>query len=168
MAQEVSFEIMENNIDFTKGELLLAVKRALEQCGGTAEGYAKALCPTGDGILKNSITHAPSISEITDTVEIGTNIEYAPYVELGTGKYAEEGGHGGGWWVYVKGGGGGGGKTSHKRYSQKEAARIVAILKSKGLDAHMTEGQRPQPFLRPALKDHMDEWKHIIEKELKG
>lgn len=56
---------------------------ALEIIGGKAESYAKAACPVDTGRLRNSITHE-QFSE--DTEVIGTNVEYAPYVELGTHK----------------------------------------------------------------------------------
>lgn len=59
--------------------------QALEIVGGKAESYAKALCPVDTGRLRNSITHQ-QYSE--DTEVIGTNVEYAPYVELGTHKMA--------------------------------------------------------------------------------
>ena len=59
-----------------------AVARALEIIGGKAGSYAKALAPVDTGALRNSLTHSVS----GDTVSIGSNIEYAPYVELGTGK----------------------------------------------------------------------------------
>lgn len=55
--------------------------RALEIIGGKAESYAKKLCPVDTGRLRNSITHQ-QFSE--DTEVIGTNVDYAPYVELGT------------------------------------------------------------------------------------
>lgn len=57
--------------------------RALEIIGGTAETHAKKICPTKTGNLKNSITHQ-RLDENTEV--IGTNVEYAPYVELGTRK----------------------------------------------------------------------------------
>ena len=57
------------------------IKRALEICGGTAERYAKELCPVDTGRLRNSIAH----EQINDhTEQIGTNVDYAPFVELGT------------------------------------------------------------------------------------
>lgn len=62
-----------------------ATDRALEIIGGKAESYAKALCPVDTGRLRNSITHA---QEDEDTEIIGTNVEYAPFVELGTVKMA--------------------------------------------------------------------------------
>ena len=57
-----------------------ARKRALEIIGGKAESYAKKLCPVDTGNLRNSITHQ-QYDENTEV--IGTNVEYAPYVELG-------------------------------------------------------------------------------------
>ena len=60
-----------------------AKRQALEVIGGKAEGYAKALCPVDTGRLRNSITHQ-QMDENTEV--IGTNVEYAPYVELGTSR----------------------------------------------------------------------------------
>lgn len=57
-----------------------AIVRAFEICGGKAETYAKRICPVDTGRLRNSITHK---QEGTDTEVIGTNVEYAPYVEFG-------------------------------------------------------------------------------------
>ncbi len=75
-------------------ELESAVSRALEIIGGTAEGYAKQLCPVGTpestgikgyvgGTLRNSITHQ---MEGKNAVIIASNVHYAPFVELGTVK----------------------------------------------------------------------------------
>jgi len=63
-------------------------KIALEIIGGKAESYAKRLCPVDTGNLRNSITHQ-QFDENTEI--IGTNVEYAPYVELGHRK--PNGGH---------------------------------------------------------------------------
>lgn len=61
-----------------------ATDRALEIAGAKAEGYAKAnLTRNGSvitGNLRNSITHRQVSS---DTEVIGTNVNYAPFVELG-------------------------------------------------------------------------------------
>ena len=57
-----------------------ARNKALEIIGGKAESYAKRLCPVDTGRLRNSITHQ-QYDENTEVV--GTNVEYAPYVELG-------------------------------------------------------------------------------------
>ena len=74
-------------IDDHSKEFLEALDRgcldAFEEIGQIAEGYAKADCPVDTGRLRNSITHAQE----DDTTEIiGTNVEYAPYVEMGTSR----------------------------------------------------------------------------------
>lgn len=57
-----------------------ARSRALEIIGGKAETYAKKACPVDTGRLRNSITH----QQYDDHTEvIGSNVEYAPPVELG-------------------------------------------------------------------------------------
>ena len=86
-----------------------ALARALEKIGLVAEGYAKRLCPVDTGRLRNSITHADD----GEAEYIGTNVEYAPYVELGTSR------------------------------------------------------TRAQPYLKPAVVNHSDEYKRIVEDEMR-
>lgn len=64
---------------------------ALEEIGLAAERYAKAETPVDTGRLRNSITHAIEMNE--NAVYVGTNVEYAPYIELGTAKPEREGVH---------------------------------------------------------------------------
>ena len=59
-----------------------AIGVALEKIGLLAENYAAKKCPVDTGNLRGSITHEVDTSD--DAVYIGTNVEYAPYVELGT------------------------------------------------------------------------------------
>lgn len=114
-----------------------AVVRALERCGAQAEGYAKDLAPVDTGKLRNSISHKVDSAE--PAAYIGTNSEYAPYVELGTGKYAE----------------GGDGRPTPWVYQD-----------AKG-DWHWTEGNPAQPFLKPAVSGHAKTYHNILEDELK-
>lgn len=83
-----------------------------------------------------------SISHKVDSGEpaayIGTNQKYGAYVELGTGKYYP------------------GGRKTPWTYQD-----------AKG-NWHMTNGQRAQPYLKPAVADHKDTYKNIIESEMKG
>ena len=72
-----------SNRSFALSGLKNAKNRAFEIMGGKAETYAKQLCPVDTGRLRNSITHA-QVDE--DTEVIGTNVKYAPFVELGTRK----------------------------------------------------------------------------------
>ena len=147
----MNVEIHDNSKEISDN-IKAALLRGLETCGLVAEGYAKKLAPVGTpestgipgyigGLLRGSITHAlsgkkPAISTYQDnagtrkgsysgtapeesgsnkiSVYIGTNVEYAPYQELGT--------------------------------------------------IHM----KAQPFLKPAVADHANEYRKIIENELKN
>ena len=101
-------------------------RRALEIVGGMAETYAKALCPTKTGNLKNSITHQ---QQDENTEVIGTTVKYAPYVEFG---------------------------------HHQEPGRYVPAI-GKRLKVSWVN---PIPFITPAVQNHMDEYKHVIEQEL--
>lgn len=99
----------ENHIDEVLEALEEATMVALEEIGLVAEGYIKRLCTVDTGLLRNSITHAVSgqpaaIDPYKDnvgkkeglysgtapnstgnkSVYMGTNVEYAAYVEMGT------------------------------------------------------------------------------------
>lgn len=113
-----------------------AAQRAMEKCGLTAEGYAVKLAPFDTGTLKNSISHKVAEESGEFVCYIGTNNEYAAYVELGTGKYYP------------------GGRKEPWVYQD-----------AKG-NWHMTHGQRAQPYLKPAVADHVRQYKSIIENEL--
>lgn len=68
------------------GKASEALKRKIEQAliaiGAAAEGHAKDYCPVDTGRLRNSISNTHD----KDTAYIGSNVEYAAYVELGTSK----------------------------------------------------------------------------------
>lgn len=86
LASDVSdlLEIREDNAQRIADAIDQALAKALEEVGLVAEGYAKKACPVDTGRLRNSITHQVRPSE--KSVYIGTNVEYAPYVELGTSR----------------------------------------------------------------------------------
>ena len=119
-------------------EMQDAVLRALERIGMEAEGYAKDLAPVDTGRLRNSISHQVDDSE--NAVYIGTNVSYAPYVELATGIYAE----------------GGGGRPTPWVYQDEKG------------NWHWTRGNPAQPFLAPAVKDHAKTYSNIIKDELEN
>lgn len=73
-----------DNSDQVLQELSAKVERALTAIGMTGESHAKDLCPVDTGRLRNSITNAVEMGE--QAVYIGTNVEYAAYVELGTSR----------------------------------------------------------------------------------
>ena len=104
----------------------------LGQACALVERAAKEKAPKDNGELRRSIT-----SKVEGTVGIVfTPLEYAPYVEYGTGLFAEVQGR----------------KDVPWCYQDDEG------------EWHSTSGQKPQPFLRPALNDNRTE----ILKILKG
>lgn len=79
---DIKIEMEVDNSELVLSEKDEAVIRALTTIGMLAEGYAKKACPVDTGRLRNSISWAV----LDDSVYIGTNVEYAPYVELGTSR----------------------------------------------------------------------------------
>ena len=77
----MSVNITDNSQKFND-EMLKKIENVLWTIGETAEGYAKDNTPVDTGRLRNSITHAEKIDE--QSTYIGTNVEYAPYVEAGS------------------------------------------------------------------------------------
>lgn len=84
LASDISglVEVREDNRQAFADAMDRALVAALEEVGLVAEGYAKRACPVDTGRLRNSITHI--VDEGTRHAVIGTNVEYAAYVELGT------------------------------------------------------------------------------------
>lgn len=82
----VSLHMKTNNVQTLLDELKDKKGAALEAVGMAAETYAKLNLESNPrridtGNLRGSISHAPADE---DTMCIGTDVEYAPYVELGT------------------------------------------------------------------------------------
>lgn len=119
------------------GELgsLTELQQALGKACALVERTAKQKAPKDTGALRRSIT-----SKVEDTQGIVfTPLEYAPYVELGTGLFAESDGRMDVPWHYQD---------------------------DKG-EWHSTSGQKPQPFMRPALNENREEILRIIKGALK-
>lgn len=131
----MSIQVTDNSAQI-KGAMRQAAIRALEKCGLTAEGYAKMMCPVDTGNLRNSITHAIDPGEMA--VLIGTNVQYAVYMEMGTGKYVS------------------GGRPTPWVYQD-----------AKG-EWHKTEGNRAQPFIKPAVSGYAGKYRQIIHDEMKN
>lgn len=103
-------EKLVDNSGLVEQELEKKVAQALEGIGLKAQGYAIVKCPVRSGRLHDSITHVVDDHSVT----IGSDVEYAAYVELGTSR------------------------------------------------------QSAEPYLYPALEDHIGEYKDFIEKTLKS
>lgn len=111
------------------------VKRALGKACALVESSAKQKAPKGNGELRRSIT-----SEVNDTEGVVfTPLEYAPYVEFGTGLFAENGGRSDVPWVY----------------------------KDEKGDWYTTYGQHPQPYMRPALDENRQKIIQILKEGIK-
>lgn len=106
------------------------LQSALGKACAVVEASAKQKAPKDTGALARSIT-----SKIEDTEGIiFTPLEYAPYVEYGTGLFAEEGGRSTPW----------------------------TYKDDKG-EWHKTSGQKPQPFMRPALNENREKIINILK-----
>lgn len=134
-----NIEIIENNTDKILAELPKAIERALMAAGAQAEDHCKMYETAVDtSNLQNSITHA---MESEDTVAIGTPVEYAPYVEWGTGIYASRG---------------------------SKAKKIPWRYQDEKGKWHITSGMKPVHFMQKGIMNHLKEYAKIIEASLKG
>jgi HK97 gp10 family phage protein len=167
MANEVRIEGIEELIEKLDNMLDDAqIKAALGSACALVERSAKQKAIKGTGELRRSIK-----SKIVNTGGcysgiVFTPLEYAPYVEFGTGLFAENGnGRKEVPWVYIEGGSGGGGSGKKTVYKDEADAIAAAeyLKEEKGLDARVTYGMKPQPFLRPALHENREEIKRILK-----
>jgi len=102
-----------------------ALAKGLEQACLVVERAAKMEAPVQTGTLRSSISHKVSIGSSEGV--IGSTVDYAPYVEIGTGIYSSMGGGRQGGWVYYDASG----------------------------ERHFTMGSHPHPFLKPAMDNNL-------------
>lgn len=102
-----------------------AIERAMKKACATAERKAKELAPKDTGALRQSITSRVEREGDDWVGTVFTPLEYAPYVEYGTGLFAEQGGR----------------KDVPWNYQDDEG------------NWHSTSGMKPQPYMRPALNE---------------
>ncbi len=132
---------MKINTEFLNLNLILdsladeqAINAAIGKACALVERSAKEKAPKDTGALRRSIT-----SEVANKEGVVfTPLEYAPYVEYGTGLFAESGGRKDVPWNYQD---------------------------DKG-EWHSTSGMRPQPFMRPALDENRERIVQIIGEAL--
>lgn len=108
-------------------------RKALLKAGALVERSAKQKCPKDNGQLAQSIQY--EVEATAETCTVFTPLEYAPYVECGTGLYAEENGR----------------KDVPWHYQDENG------------NWHSTSGQKPQPFLRPALTENENKITELLE-----
>ena len=133
MAQVIGLEKVLKMLD--KAGKKEKYQEALGQACALVERSAKEKAPKASGELRASIT---SVVEDMEGI-VFTPLEYAPYVEYGTGLYAESGGRKDvPWW-----------------YKDEEG------------NWHKTSGQHPQPYMRPALEENREEIIRMLKGALK-
>jgi HK97 gp10 family phage protein len=110
--------------------------RALEKCCLLVETEAVKKAPKIDGTLQQSITSGISADGLTGTVY--TPLEYAPYVEYGTGLFS----------VHPMGGR----QDVPWSYQDEKTGKWFS-----------TYGQDAQPFMRPALDENRDKIIEILQ-----
>ena len=113
---------------------------AMGKACALVEKEAKFNAPKDTGALRRSISSKVEVEgkEVIGTVF--TPLEYAPYIEYGTGLFAESGGRKDLAWNYQD---------------------------DKG-EWHSTSGQKPQPFMRPAVEDNRNKIIEILREGIKN
>lgn len=135
MASDIKIEGLEEVKE--RLESLLDVNNLTDAVGkacALVERSAKQKAPKGTGELRRSITSKVTTEGNNVVGVVYTPLEYAPYVEFGTGLFAEEGGRQDVPWCYQD---------------------------DKG-EWHSTSGMKPRPFMRPALNENREQIKRIL------
>ena len=144
-------EIHDNSKEIAE-KIKAAVSKGLETCGLVAEGYAADLAPVGTpestgipgyigGLLRGSITHALS----GEPAAIST--------------YQDDGGSRRGSYS---------GTAPEEGDANKKAVYIGTNVEYSSYVELGTIKMDAQPFLKPSVADHANEYRKIIEKELKN
>ena len=134
MAKGFKFE---DNSKKVKQQIQRATEAGMESALLMIEGAAKAKAPVDDGELRDKLDHNVTKKGNQMIGKMGSPLDYAPYVEFGTGEHAENGaGRKGGW-----------------SYQDEEG------------NWHYTKGQKPQPYLRPAFRENKKNVQDTLGKE---
>jgi HK97 gp10 family phage protein len=116
-----------------------AINRSLRIAAIRVQADARLDAPRRYGGLGNSINYEVDMPNLRSTV--GSNLEYAPYVEKGTGVHAV---------------GGDGRKTPWTYYSNELKSFIT------------TTGMKAQPYLVPALEKNKNHIVNIFKDEIRS
>lgn len=141
MARKPEIQIESHAFEYKSG-IESRIGLILEALGIEASGIAQenlrnSVSEFATGNLENRTTYY--VDKSSDSVYIGTNVEYGIYVELGTGIYASEGNGRKTPWMWVD---------------------------EKGV-GHWTHGIKPKHFLKRAITEHISDYEKIIEDGLK-
>ena len=114
------------------------IREAMGRACALVERSAKQKAPKDTGALRRSIESKVEEEGGNIIGVVYTPLEYAPYVEFGTGLFAENGG-----------------RTDVPWHYQDDEGNW-----------HSTSGQYPQPYMRPALQENRTKILRIIREAL--
>lgn len=143
------FRVRTNNIPRVLMHLEEAEERTLQQIGEAAVSHTQQRVPIDTGALRDSYMY--DVDADNHQVRVGSPLEYAPFVELGTGpnyeqppdwvtNYAQQGHHAVDPWWYLDDNG------------EWQQGWFVSA----------------RPHLRPAFLDHVDEYIRIFRENLRN
>lgn len=93
MAGQMRSTILDvDSADFLRGlqqaidKMEIDGKKGLLRVGMRVQNAAREMCPVDTGRLRSSIQHKPGQDRNGFYVEVGTNVDYAAFVEFGTSR----------------------------------------------------------------------------------
>lgn len=126
---EAIYKMLNNTVEIEQ------LKRDMGKACALVERSAKQKAPKGVGDLRRSITSKVEADNGEVKGIVYSALEYAPYVEYGTGLFAEEEGRQDVPWCYQDDEG----------------------------NWHTTSGMPPHPYLRPALDENRERIKQVLK-----
>ena len=155
-----------DNYDEVMALLSRATERAAEIIGGFVEDQAgeyamRAKGPKGNTwpmdiltALRQSITHRVEDTDRGPVLSVGSNMQIAPYIELGTGKHYKPSPE----WLEYHG---------NDKHSVGGLEYWIYHDELEDVDK-VGRPMQATPYLRPAFLDHARDIKMIVEDELKN
>ena len=149
---EMSVNIAVDNTKLIKKATREAVIAALEAVGLQAEGYAKRKCPVDTGLLRNSITHSVG----------GVAFSHSYHAKYGSNRSKKTGKR-----LSATSKNAGEVKVGRSSGTLGDADELTAYLSTNVEYAsyveYGTSKTAAQPFFKPAVNDHISQYRKIFE-----
>ena len=141
----MDFDIKFDGLDKLIGKIedfddVHAMTSAMQDACNIVESAAKDKAPRKTGALRRSIKSKVELTGNSIEGIVYSPLEYAPYQEYGTGLFAENGN----------------GRKTGWAYEDEKTGETI-----------FTRGNRPHPFLRPAVNENKNKIINIIKGALK-
>lgn len=144
-----TFSVKVNNVQRVLSKINSVVDKTLNEIGDKAVDYTKNATPVDTGALRDSYKKEVNVSG--KYLRVGSELEYAPYVELGTGPNYQQPPD----WVR---------NSATRGYHLTDPWWYLDANGDWQLGWFVTA----RPHLRPAFLNHADEYMQIFEKHLKN